>query len=88
MVVFVENYSTFFFLRCKQMIFPAGLPTASVIIIFKDERFSTLLRTVYSVIHESPKNLLKEILLIDDQSDLGIKFFLNYQKIIFFKNFF
>ncbi len=29
-----------------------------------------MLRTVYSVLHRSPRHLLKEIILVDDQSDL------------------
>ena len=36
---------------------------------FYNEGYTTLLRTVYSILHESPKALLKEIILIDDMSD-------------------
>ena len=43
-------------------------------IVFKNERKSVILRTVYSVIHRSPKHLLKEILLIDDDSEIGKQF--------------
>jgi glycosyltransferase involved in cell wall biosynthesis len=46
------------------------LPTASVVFIFKNERWSPVLRSVYSVLHRSPKHLLKEIILVDDQSDI------------------
>jgi polypeptide N-acetylgalactosaminyltransferase len=46
------------------------LPTASVIFIFKNERWSPVLRSVYSVLNRSPKHLLKEIILVDDQSDI------------------
>jgi len=45
------------------------LPTTSVIVTFYNEGYTTLLRTVYSILHESPKALLKEIILIDDMSD-------------------
>lgn len=45
------------------------LPNVSVIIIFTNEIFSALVRTVWSVINRTPKKLLKEIILVDDYSD-------------------
>lgn len=46
------------------------LPTASVVIIYCDEIFSVILRTVYSVINRSPRRLLREIILVDDHSQI------------------
>lgn len=46
------------------------LPTASVVIIFTDELFSALLRTVYSVINRTPRRMLREIILVDDHSQI------------------
>uniref|UniRef100_A0A914ZUK7 Polypeptide N-acetylgalactosaminyltransferase n=1 Tax=Parascaris univalens TaxID=6257 RepID=A0A914ZUK7_PARUN len=44
------------------------LPNASVVIIFTDEAWSPLLRTVHSVINRSPLHLLHEVILVDDFS--------------------
>ncbi len=37
--------------------------------MFFDEGWSVLLRTVHSVINTSPKELLKDIILVDDGSE-------------------
>ena len=57
--------------ECRSVQYPKDLPSASVVIVFKNERWSPVLRTVYSVLNRSPKELLKEVILVDDQSDIG-----------------
>ncbi|XP_062559599.1 N-acetylgalactosaminyltransferase 4-like [Armigeres subalbatus] len=53
---------------CRKKRYLKELPTVSVVVIFYNEHFSTLLRTVYSVLNRSPPQLLKEIVLINDHS--------------------
>lgn len=54
---------------CANLTYDRLLPSASIIIIFYNEPWSVLLRTVHSVLKGSPPNLLKEIILVDDHSE-------------------
>ncbi|XP_071791620.1 probable N-acetylgalactosaminyltransferase 7 [Asterias amurensis] len=55
--------------QCKYWHYPEKLPNASVVIAFSNEGFSTLLRTVHSVMNTSPPDLLAEVIMVDDMSD-------------------
>uniref|UniRef100_A0A183C4D6 Polypeptide N-acetylgalactosaminyltransferase n=1 Tax=Globodera pallida TaxID=36090 RepID=A0A183C4D6_GLOPA len=55
--------------ECKSIAYDlSSLPRATVVIIFTDEAWTPLLRTVHSVINRSPPELLEEVLLVDDAS--------------------
>lgn len=59
------------FSRCKQLTYPDDLPQISVVFIFVNEALSVILRSVHSVVNHTPAHLLKEIILVDDNSDSG-----------------
>ncbi|CAD5213353.1 unnamed protein product [Bursaphelenchus okinawaensis] len=54
--------------KCKNVKYDNDLPSATVVIIFTDEAWTPLLRTVHSVVNRSPESILKEVVLIDDNS--------------------
>ena len=54
---------------CKKLNYDRVLPNTSVIVTFYNEHWTTLMRTIYSILHESSKGTLKELILVDDMSD-------------------
>lgn len=56
--------------RCPEQKYASQLPTVSIIICFYNEHIVTLLRSVTTILKRTPANVLKEIILVDDYSDL------------------
>ncbi|XP_067650336.1 polypeptide N-acetylgalactosaminyltransferase 13-like [Haliotis asinina] len=54
---------------CRGLVYPDDLPATSIIICFHNEAWSTLIRTVFSVLDNTPQHLLHEVILVDDASD-------------------
>lgn len=66
-------FFTFFF-RCRNLTFPDRLPEVSIVFIFVNEALSVILRSIHSAIDRTPAHLLKEIILVDDNSSNGKRF--------------
>ena len=63
-----------YFHRCKLLTYAEDLPQISVVFIFVNEALSVILRSVHSVVNHTPAHVLKEIILVDDNSDSGKTF--------------
>ncbi|KAM6987414.1 LOW QUALITY PROTEIN: polypeptide N-acetylgalactosaminyltransferase 17-like [Tautogolabrus adspersus] len=55
--------------KCKSISYPTDLPQISIIFIFVNEALSVILRCVHTAVNHTPAHLLKEIILVDDNSD-------------------
>ncbi|XP_035299936.1 polypeptide N-acetylgalactosaminyltransferase 17 isoform X1 [Cricetulus griseus] len=55
--------------KCKELKYSKELPQISIIFIFVNEALSVILRSVHSAVNHTPTHLLKEIILVDDNSD-------------------
>lgn len=58
--------------ECKNLNYPQKLPNVSFILIFHNEAWSLILRTLWTIIDHSPAELIGEIILVDDASDLAV----------------
>ncbi|KAK6472604.1 polypeptide N-acetylgalactosaminyltransferase 18 [Huso huso] len=54
---------------CKNISHPTNLPQVSIVFIFVNEALSVILRSIHSAIERTPAHLLKEIVLVDDNSN-------------------
>ncbi|CAN9498721.1 unnamed protein product [Ophioblennius macclurei] len=54
--------------RCLKKTYPKDLPNLGVVLIYLDEALSILKRAIRSIINRTPRHLLKEIVMVDDNS--------------------
>uniref|UniRef100_A0A8C9RJ91 Polypeptide N-acetylgalactosaminyltransferase n=1 Tax=Scleropages formosus TaxID=113540 RepID=A0A8C9RJ91_SCLFO len=54
--------------RCLEKKYPEDLPTVGVVLIYLNEALSIIKRAIRSIVDKTPARLLKEIILVDDNS--------------------
>nr|XP_019959147.1 PREDICTED: probable polypeptide N-acetylgalactosaminyltransferase 8 isoform X2 [Paralichthys olivaceus] len=54
--------------RCANKTYPKDLPSLGVVLIYLNEALSVIKRALRSIIDRTPKNILKEIIMVDDSS--------------------
>lgn len=57
--------------RCVNKRYPKDLPNLGVVLIYLNEALSIIKRALRSILDRTPQNLLKEIILVDDNSSNG-----------------
>ncbi|XP_061415301.1 polypeptide N-acetylgalactosaminyltransferase 18-like [Lethenteron reissneri] len=55
---------------CSTKQYPSDLPDLTLVLIFYNEGLSILLRALHSAVRNTPAHLLKEVIFVDDKSDL------------------
>lgn len=68
---------------CRTVRYSVELPVTSVIMVFHNEPFTMIMRSVFAVLKRTPANLLGEILLVDDCSDKRLYSFNDFKLIEF-----